>query len=321
MRTVALTSPAVLIKNIILHQGWKLLFRAICLQSIFLLGVGSLYADCDEEEKEDKCEPEPPKIGNFALPTSQQPAALFGFGGNIIDKGEVQISFFADQFGGKRRNITDFIPGVTFGITDDCSIFFNFGVTPRFRDGIYESCGLEDFVAQFEYAIYNKKTWTYADEATIVLNVTVPTGSAVKVPPTGFGAPSFFIGATYYHLQVDWFAFTAQGAILTTSNLGIKIGEVFLYQFGLGRNIPSPCGWIFAWMVELDGQYNKRNRFDGLLDPNSGGNVIYLTPSFWASSNHFIFQLGLGAPIYQNLFGRQNRFDYTLNLSLAWSFY
>jgi hypothetical protein len=36
----------------------------------------------DEDKKPEKKE-EPPKIGNFALPTSQQPAALFGFGGNI----------------------------------------------------------------------------------------------------------------------------------------------------------------------------------------------------------------------------------------------
>lgn len=65
----------------------------------------------------------PPKIGNFSLPTSQQPAALFGFGGNIIDKGEVQIYLFEDDFVGKKKTTIDVIPSVLFGITDNWSVF------------------------------------------------------------------------------------------------------------------------------------------------------------------------------------------------------
>ncbi len=51
-----------------------------------------------------KKEEKPAKIGNFSLPASQQPSALFGFGGNIIDKGEIQLYFFADDFQGKKEN-------------------------------------------------------------------------------------------------------------------------------------------------------------------------------------------------------------------------
>jgi len=46
----------------------------------------------------------PPKIGNFSLPSSQQLAALFGFGGNIIDNNQVQLYFFADEFYGKKNS-------------------------------------------------------------------------------------------------------------------------------------------------------------------------------------------------------------------------
>ena len=54
----------------------------------------------DDDSASEKEEEAPPKIGNFKLPTSQQPAALFGFGGNIIDKGEIQTFLFADGFFG-----------------------------------------------------------------------------------------------------------------------------------------------------------------------------------------------------------------------------
>lgn len=287
--------------------------------------VDSEKSDKTNEQKakddDKKNEEEPPKIGNFALPTSQQPAALFGFGGNIIDKDEIQFYFFADQFRGKNRITTDMIPGILFGVTNKWSIFFNFPFTPLMEDGDHKSSGFEDFFVQLEYAFYEKSTTTYVDQATILANITFPTGSSKKNPPTGFGGPTFFLGATYYHVLVDWFFFTAPGAVLTTSDHGTKFGDQFLYQFGLGRNIPSPEGWIYAWMVEVDGQYNKKNRIKGHLDNNTGGNTIYVTPSVWVSTKEMLLQFGVSLPINQNLFGKQRKFDYALNFNFAWSFY
>ena len=275
----------------------------------------------DSEKPAEKKEEAPPKVGNFSLPTSQQPAALFGFGGNIIDKGEVQLYFFADEFEGKERLTIDLIPSVLFGVTDVFSIFFNAPFTPQMRDGEHRSSGLEDFFIQLEYAFYNKSTATYVDQATVVGNITAPTGSSKKDPPTGFGAPSLFIGGTYYRTYTDWIFFTSHGAVLTSSDHGTKFGDQFLYQFGIAKNIPSPPDWIYAWMVELDGQYNKKNRIRGKIDPNSGGNTIYVTPSLWVSSKEVLVQFGVSFPINQNLFGRQRKFDYALNFNFAWSFY
>lgn len=268
-----------------------------------------------------KDDEEPPRIGNFFLPTSQQPAGLFAFGGNVIDAGEVQLFVFADEFIGKNRIITDVIPSILFGVTDEFSILFNFPCAPLLKDRCFQSSGLEDFYVQLEYAFYNKKTKTYMNQATILGNVTVPTGSVKKLPPTGYGSPSFFLGATFYHMRVDWFVFLGEGALLTTSDKGVKIGDQFLYQFGFGRNIPSPKGWIYAWMVEIDGQYSKKNRYRHFLDNNSGGNFIYVTPSLWISSKEFFIQFGVSLPITQNLFGQQKKIDYALNLNVSWSFY
>lgn len=266
-------------------------------------------------------EVEPPRIGNFSLPTSQQPAALFGFGGNIIEKSEVQLYFFADEFVGKDKLVTDLIPSVLFGITDDWSIFFNAPFTPIMKDDGHRSSGLEDFFIQLEYAFYNKKTVDYEDQATIVENITFPTGSVKKDPPTGFGAPSLFLGGTFYRTYIEWVFFTEHGAVLTTSDHGTKIGDQFLYQFGFGKTFATPPGYIYAWMFEVDGQYSKKNRIHGDIDPNTGGNFIYATPSLWISSKEFLLQFGISFPITQNLFGNQKKIDYALNFNFAWSFY
>lgn len=307
--------------------------------SVFFLLLFSISLHGDEEKKEDseECaakeeaksdeeakskEEGPPPIGNFSLPASQQPAALFGFGGNVIDKGEVQLYFFVDEFKGRKNRLNmDVIPGILFGINEEWSLFFNAPFTPIMRDGRHRSSGLEDFFIQAEYAFYNKKTPCYFDQATLVANITFPTGSVRKNPATGFGAPSFFLGGTYYRTLVDWFFFTSHGAILTTSDHRTRIGDQFLYQFGLGRNLPSPEGWIYAWMVELDGQYTQKNRIRGRLDNNSGGNIIFVTPSIWLSSKEALLQIGATLPIAQNLFGKQHKIDYSLIAQFAWSFY
>lgn len=247
----------------------------------------------------------PLTLGNFALPISQQPAPLVGFGENIIDKGKVQLFLFADAFLGKDSRITDIIPGVLYGITNNFSFFFNAPLSPGNKNRDEHSSGLEDIFAQFEYAFYTGNNSNSVNQATVVANVAFPTGSSSKDPPTGFGSSSFFIGTTFNHTQVDWFFFTSPGAVLTTTKDGTKFGDQLLYQFGFGRNIPSPSGWIFAWMLEFDGQYSWKNKIKGRTDPDSGGNTIYMTPSLWFSSKRIILQFGAGYPMVQHLFGNQ----------------
>ena len=76
--------------------------------------------------------------------------------------------------------MSDLIPGLLFGINDTWSIFFNTPVTPLMKDGCHQSRGLEDFFIQLEYAFYNKSTRCYVDQATILTNITFPTGSVRK---------------------------------------------------------------------------------------------------------------------------------------------
>ncbi len=258
-------------------------------------------------EKSDHKRIEPVALGNFSLPISQQPGPLVSFAENIIDKGQAQLFVFADAFIGKNSYLTDVIPSILYGIRDDLSFFFNVPFSPGNKDKDHHSSGLEDIFAQLEYAFYTKKSSHTVDQATLVANVTFPTGSSSKIPPTGFGSSSFFIGATFNHTAIDWFFFTSPGAILTTSKHGTKFGDILLYEFGFGRNIPSPSGWLFAWMVEFDGLYSWKNKIKGTIDPNSGGNLIYITPSIWISSNRIILQLGAGYPIVQHLFGHQSK--------------
>lgn len=266
-------------------------------------------------------EDQPPQIGNFALPNSQQPGPMIGFGENILDKNETQLFLFADDYGGINKHYIDVIPSVLYGITSSLSIFINVPYAASYQMGQQKSTGFEDAFAQLEYAFYNNSTKSYVDQATVVVNMTVPTGSIQKNPATGVGSISYFVGTTFNRTYVNWFLFGSPGAILTTAKNGTKFGNSYFYQFGFGRNIMDINGWLLAWMAEIDGTYSQRNRVQGLIDPNSGGNIVYVTPSLWASTKKLIFQFGIGFPITQHLYGNQTRDTFLLAANIGWSVY
>jgi len=264
---------------------------------------------------------QPPSIGNFALPVSQQPGPLIGFGSNIIDQHETQVFFFADDYLGVNKHTMDLAPSILYGIRNDLSLFIEVPYAASFKSNQQTSRGLEDTLAQLEYAWYSPSTSRYIDQATVVINLTAPTGSAQKNPPTGFGSPSFFLGTTFSRTYVDWFFIAAAGAILTTAHNSTKFGNNYLYQFTIGRNIANINGWLLAWMTEIDDSYSQHNRVNGIMDPNSGGNIVYVTPSFWASTQHFLFQFGAGVAAAQQLNGNQTRSTYVLVGNIAWNFF
>ena len=266
----------------------------------------SLYAEDDEDENKTV------KVGNFYLPSSQQPGPLVGIGENIIGKGQTQVFYLGDYYRGKNKYFIDAFPSVLYGISDKLSIFINAPFAIRYKDSIHHSKGIEDVFVQLEYAFYNKEEKYYVEQATVVGNVSFPTGSATAIPPTGFGTPSAFLGFTYNYTGVDWFYFGACGATVTGTHNGTKIGNQYLYEAGFGRNILNSAGWMYAWMIEIDGYYTEKNKIKGSVDPNSNGNVIYVTPSLWISSEHWIVQLGAGCAIQQHLFGHQGRNQYLL---------
>ena len=171
-----------------------------------------------------------------------------------------------------------------YAFRDDLSIFLTLPDAVRFREENFHSSGPEDFVVQFEYAPYTKEYYTYYDQLTIVANVTIPTGSATKNPPTGIGSNSFFIGMTFSRMGINWFYFTSYGRIFTTSSHRTQFGDQFLYQYGVGRRIFSNSEWLFDWMLEVDGIRAEKNRIRGMINPNSGGNIIFVTPSLFLSS-------------------------------------
>ncbi len=261
----------------------------------------------------------PPPVGNFSLPSSQQIGTLVSFGDFLVDEGQSQVYLYADNGLGRCLSLVDLEPYFVYGITDNVAVL---AVIPFaiYRQGDSRASGFEDINIQAEYAFYNKSTARHIDQATVVANVSFPTGSAEKQPSTGAGSPGYFLGLTCNRTTVEWFFFSNLGGVVYPSLNADRTGGQLLYQFGFARLLSDWKGWISALLFEFDGTYSQKNTSEGVFDPNSGGQALVLTPSLWLSSERAILQVGAGFPLLEDLNGIQKRQNVTLVGSFGWTF-
>ena len=101
----------------------------------------------------------------------------------------------------------------------------------------------------------------------------------------------------------------------------MRLGSEYFYDAGIGRNIKSETNrYIFFALLEMDGNYSQSSQFFDIGDTNSGGNVIYLTPSLWFATPHVFIQPGISIPVLQNLKGEQERINYFASLNIGYTF-
>ncbi len=263
---------------------------------------------------------EPLAIGNLSLPPSQRPRGQFSFGQTVVQKHDLLIFAFANSLKKCNRRLTDFSPILLYGVTDSFSLSITPSIALKFKKNGCCSRGIEDLFVQGEYIFVRRKTAHSSNGGAVVVGVTFPTGSAQKQPPTGLGSPSVFVGAGFGHLSPNWYFFIQNGVLLTTHHHGKKFGNRFLYQTGVGHNIKSPKGWIYSAIIEFLGTESAPDTVCGIRDCSTGGNVIAIAPSFWASSERFIFQAGISIPAYQRRPLSANNDRYYVSGGIAWKY-
>lgn len=259
--------------------------------------------------------------GNLSLSTSQQPGALVALGQNIVDKNDLLIFFDYERAKGSHKKSETVSPIFIYGINEISSLFLTIPISTNQRDNNLRSSGLNDVTVQYEYAYFVKNSLAYGIQGTVLANIGIPTGSFKKNPYTGAGSPSFLLGTTFSYLSVNWYAYGSGGATLTTSHHGNKRGNEYLYQTGFGKNIAYRSKkWILTGIIEVNGTYQERDKFNCIIDENSGGNTLLIGPTLWFSTKKLIIIADISVPIIQHLFGKQNKTDYMFELTVGWKF-
>ena len=273
----------------------------------------------------------PLSIGNFALPMALQPSPLFSFGQNIIEKDDRLFYINPIYYNGKNGR-SSFVNELylLYGLSDHASIFILFNIPAINKDNNMSSSGFGDTAVQAEYAYLNKQTATSSLQLTAVGSIFLPSGMVNSMPQevdiaphypfTGNGSVSFFLGGTANYTTINWYLFASIGHLFTITRDETKIGSTTVYQAGIGHNLRHFDDKVLLLLFELGASTAKRDILMGTVDPNSGGNSVYFGPSVYFSSKQFILQTGIQVPIYQNLFGVQNKFSYVISTSVAYKF-
>lgn len=264
--------------------------------------------------------PQPPNMGIFALPTSQQPGPFYSFGQNIIGKNQLQFFLFPNYLQVTNQQYLSDSPSLLYGISDYSSLLITLPIALSYRAPPYQSSGLSDLDVQYEYAFYASSTKDSAKQATLVGGITFPSGSLYKTPATGRGSSTYFLGFTYNESYVNWLWYLSPGALLSSPYQNILSGPVYLYQYGIGRNLSSVTNkYTFFGLIELDGQYAEKTKIGGVPYPSSGGNLILITPSLSLSTQKLIIQGGVSFSLVQHLYGSQPQFKYYTAFSIAYT--
>lgn len=262
------------------------------------------------------------KLGNFALPSSQQPGPLVGFGQNMLDKGDLQLFNFIDYLHGCNKNFSQIIPTLLYGFTTDLSLYLQLPIATKFQENNDLYRGPSEALMQLEYSFFNRSTETTLNQISVVANVAFSFESGFKSIRKGQATTNLFLGFTASHMGTDWYPFASLGVIYAVpESKKTKYGNQVLYECGLSRNISyKEDGYIFNWMIELDGFYEQQDKECGACNPNSGSNTILFGPSLWFSTKHFSIQGGISGVIYEKLQGKQNRNKYYITVDIGWKF-
>ena len=93
---------------------------------------------------------------------------------------------------------------------------------------------------------------------------------------------------------------------------GELVGAMSPDHFRPSDHAVSPKGLVIDAVLELNGEWQAKQTISGVDDPNSGGNVVFLSPGVRVASNRWSGFATVGLPIVNDLNGLQSEPTYRL---------
>lgn len=153
--------------------------------------------------------------------------------------------------------------------------------------------------------------------AILRIGLALPTTSIKHVNAVGFNEIAVILEHENIFLDHKWFIdFTITSLFPVghgKTRHGLQIGHVLdtALQFYFKKTkINMIIGTIF------NGSYTTKNKVDGVIDPNHGGFNLIFGPLFSMSRHDFLWDIRIGFPVADRIFGIQSKYLYSLAISL-----
>lgn len=148
-------------------------------------------------------------------------------------------------------------------------------------------------------------------------------------PGGGAWSPSFGLSFTRAMGQFS-FDTSVLYTVATTGAQKTDLGDIFGYNFALSYAFGAPARNNFfsssnnaPWtaVLELNGEWQDYQKTAGLIDPNSGGNTVFISPGVrYSGGKSWNTALSFGAPIVKDTNGYQTDPDYRITYRFVATF-
>jgi hypothetical protein len=252
---------------------------------------------------------------------------IFGLGPHTIFKGGIGLETEIERESASNSNEKEkdlvLHNEIIYGLTEDLAVTLALSyVLDRNLDaeGIGKSSsGLSDTSLRLKYRFWRRDRPGIQDAAAFIIGIKFPTGDADKSPRLGSGSTDFLLGLAAGRESLLWYYFgDIRYRVNTKGSSGLKVGDRFFADVAIGIR-PWPAEYLkpdLVVLAELNWETLMRNELDGLDVSNSGGNLLFLSPSFFLTYRNWAVKGGVQIPLYQNLYGNQPGEDYRFKLAV-----
>jgi hypothetical protein len=190
------------------------------------------------------------------------------------------------------------------------------------RGPSFSNSGLGDIQLFAKYAFYKRDRKNETFRLAGRVNFKLPTGDEKDLPALGTGSMDYSVAAVAGWIKHRVGLYLEGGYALNTSNEAINFGNGVFYNFALGYRLlpkvyetyPSPQ---LNGFLEINGATGARNKVNGVVEANSGGTTIFLSPGLqYIGGRLWLVEASFQYPIIDEPNGVQLATNWTASLGL-----
>lgn len=251
---------------------------------------------------------------------------IFGLGPHTIYKGGIGIEaeFEGEEASGAGEEETEFVlhNEIIYGVTADLAVTLAvpYVIERTTESGGVEksSSGLGDVSLRGKYRFWRRDAPGVQDAAALILGVKLPTGDDDRTPRLGSGSTDFLFALAAARESLTWYYFgDVRYRLNTEGGGGLEKGDRLFADLAIGIR-PWPTEYYrpdLVLIAEFNWETIMRDELNGLDVEDSGGDRLFLSPSFFFTYRNLAVKGGVQIPVYQDLNGGQPEVDYRFKLA------
>ncbi len=264
---------------------------------------------------------------SVALNTSSAHEPIFGIGPHTIYKGgvgiETEIEGGNTSSGSKKVNDYILHSEIIYGFTADLSGTLSIPIVLERREETggagQSSSGLGDASLRIKYRFWRRDRLGMQDSIAFVTGTKLPSGDDDKSPRLGSGSTDFLFGLAAARESLLWYYFgDIRYRLNTVGSGGLKKGDTMFADIAIGIR-PWPVEYLkpdLVVLAEVNWERLLRDESDGLNVKDSGGSLVFVSPSFFFTYRNWAVKGGVQIPTYKNLYDGQPEEDYRFKLTV-----